>query len=163
MLLIIIRKKEKNSIKENKNENIIKKLARTGGRMKEIKFRAWDKIDKEMISSDALYFGDISQPFADSVKDVRERFVIMQYTGLKYKNDVEIYEGDIVNVQSRGLDFTVVIQEITAYGLKVEFIKGSDYKQMFYRPDWENSEVIGNKYENPELLEKKNEQINKAV
>jgi uncharacterized phage protein (TIGR01671 family) len=134
-----------------------------GGRMNKIKFRAWDKIDKEMISADVFYFGDISQPFIESVKDVRERFVIMQYTGLKDKNGVEIYECDIVTVQSRGLDFTVVVEEITAYGFETKIIHGLDYEQMFYSPDWENSEVIGNKYENPELLENKNEQINKTV
>jgi uncharacterized phage protein (TIGR01671 family) len=70
--------------------------------------------------------------------------VLMQYTGLKDKNGVEIYEGDIV----RFLDIDGV-DSVT----EVEFREGGFYP---FAPDfihWCNVEVIGNIYENPELLE----------
>jgi len=105
--------------------------------MREIKFRAWDESIKAMdvhlgLITSNLYYEEVIQ-----IK------TLMQYTGLKDKNGREIYEGDIVE---------------NKYRHKVEFITGCFcVKDKFgsTTPIFECGdvfEVVGNIYENPELL-----------
>lgn len=67
----------------------------------------------------------------------------MQYTGLKDKNGKEIYEGDIT---TDGDMICRVEYDVPVFTLK-SISNGNDYN-----PFYENLEVIGNIYENPELL-----------
>jgi YopX protein len=109
--------------------------------MRQIKFRAWDKDLKKMcedflsLVEDAIYQHQ-ANPWQD------ERFIPMQFTGLYDKHGrVEIYEGDIV--RRKGSDGTI---EIVA----VEY-RGGRYNIGDYDPTY-GYEIIGNIYENPELL-----------
>lgn len=119
--------------------------------MREIKFRAWDIPEKEM-------YGWYAIRDAKNLGSVEDKEVIfMQYTGLKDKNDKEIYEGDILKSLGRELDkciwYTPEIDSEPA-------ISGFTFTPVrkiggwaAYETGWVwAAEVIGNIYENPELL-----------
>jgi len=117
--------------------------------MREIRFRAWDRDKKRMLPSWGIfktYFGDM---------DI-DSYIVMQYTGLKDKNGKEICEGDICESHQyeywqRGI--------VTWINNSVSFmlIQGNSFIGINDNDGLcnEDLEVIGNVYENPELLEGK--------
>lgn len=128
--------------------------------MRDIKFRAWDLKRKEMHSVRDMYF-DTRTPQLDYfiTKSSQatyhancESFELMQYTGLKDKNGVEIYEGDILNYGDYKNLHEVVFRNACFWGESIEYGKPTGigiYNAL------EDLEVVGNIYENPELLETK--------
>jgi hypothetical protein len=113
---------------------------------REIKFRAWDKDGKKMIyrSLEEIQSNGIGLPVFITGFDIK----LMQFTGLKDKNEKEIYEGDVVKIsedlkQWKGKTIMVVEYCVCTFTpLEVVFGVGNR----------DNIEVIGNIYENPELL-----------
>lgn len=139
--------------------------------MREIKFRAWDKYHEEMVRVDAIalerncfstksyIYG--SQPhFYDEHNDLHllEECELMQYTGLKDNNGKEIYEGDIVEAEyciDGCLDYVedeygVIQWDEEECGFNLIF---KDELAPSPVSDYVSFEVVGNIYENPELLE----------
>jgi len=144
--------------------------------MREIKFRAWDeqkkvmhydfefirsgtegddwivfKSDKQKLDDKTAIFHPLENPY------FQQQLEIMQFTGLLDKNGKEIYEGDIANITyncmrfSRFMDVTdrgvmEWIDKSAQWGFKVEnSILNEEMQDL-------KIEVIGNIYENPELL-----------
>ena len=121
--------------------------------MKDIKFRVWDNERNAMfnsksvdidffegkieITSDTIRYDEV---YTDEIKD----FELMQYVGCKDKNNKEIYEGDIVKTKEH------IGQIIYSKGVFFIDVKGDFYLRIYNVSEF--MEVIGNIYENPELL-----------
>lgn len=123
--------------------------------MREIKFRAWDKELKFIVDSSRYLLGMDGNAFFDnndsSLYDQTEKLVLMQYTGLKDKNGVEIYEWDIL--QGSNGRIVVCTYQAPIFVLK-EKLTNKRWFNFIRHPDENQFEtVIGNIYENPELLE----------
>lgn len=94
----------------------------------------------------------LDSPYEDDTKRLSFADVgLMQYTGLKDKNGKEIYEGDIVDFASR-FDNSKRTGKVVYYAGDAAFLieDGKEIFFLFY--DALEREVIGNIYENPELL-----------
>ncbi|MDC0751793.1 YopX family protein [Enterococcus innesii] len=129
------------------------------------KFRAWDKESKSMhqileiiYSNDLSYISFITIGGGNLIYGPKRRLgddvIIMQSTGLKDKNGVEIFEGDIVRWHD------VVTWDYSVTFKDGVFCISDDPSSNFYhlKEDINGKfEVIGNIYENPELLEQANE------
>ena len=124
--------------------------------MREIKFRAWDVDNKTWINLWILRFTKDGEVMAveelsgDGDSDIFApgQIVLCQFTGLKDKNGKEIYEGDILYNEEWKTKTEVKFKE-GAFNPLVEI--ESD-ETTWSLPD--EFEVIGNIYENPELLRK---------
>jgi uncharacterized phage protein (TIGR01671 family) len=121
--------------------------------MRDIKFRAWLIKEKTMVSVSHL---QVKQPRYITTRRkaggifFNGRYELMQYTGLKDKNGVEIYEGDIVQPYLQGYKGELCVIKYLDHGFTMcdldttESMDGVWYFEV---------EIIGNIYENPELLE----------
>lgn len=125
--------------------------------MREIKFRAWDG-QKMMMGEDsgtALYMD-----FLAWYESLSEEVVLMQYTGLKDKNGKEIYFGDILQTSSDDPETDMWKPEDWGYTVCQELdgeigVTFSDWHPTYEKDcvfDWQYVEIIGNIYENPELI-----------
>ena len=123
---------------------------------REIKFRAWDKKNKAMVYPIIIWNhsdegSDYMFPAFSGIKydDINDISEMMQYTGLKDKNGKEIYEGDILSMHN-GQYNSQVVWDTDRYIADHIGNGGSESITTFI----EDLEIIGNIYENPELLKK---------
>lgn len=129
--------------------------------MREIKFRAWDgeKMDSrwkdgrlviDASTGEAQKIGYGSTPFNVSIP---QGLTLMQYTGLKDKNGVEIYDGDIADCNYCTKHNLQIVYDAPQFRLKSVGGEACDNAHLIRINTW--LKVIGNIYENPELLEEK--------
>lgn len=121
--------------------------------MREIKFRAWKKYTQKYLKADDLLINLSNSSLQNLIGGTfRSTDVVLeQFTGLKDKKGVEIYEGDIICQQMRFVETNGVIfwQED-----KARFAVNLDgFITTITKPQEHSYEVIGNIHENPELLE----------
>ncbi|MYV00125.1 hypothetical protein GB995_12520 [Lactobacillus plantarum] len=138
-----------------------------------IKFRVWDKVQNKMLLPDNIEFIHGQAYWAEASADGQDEcsndgkvdgigalFELEQFTGLKDVNGKDIYDGDIVSVFNEdGNYYNDVIEWCIKYNYPAFELK---YHSHLYESNAlseimnagvENIKVIGNVYENPELLE----------
>lgn len=119
--------------------------------MREIKFRAWDKESKKMATWEEL---QVALDSNISWSEISNLMILMQFTGLKDKNGKEIYEGDIFQEgyydKVKPILYIVEWREKDAsFGWKqIVPVLTENFKI-------KDTKIIGNIYENQELLKEK--------
>ena len=125
------------------------------------KYRAWDSVEKKVVEhffiTDNGLICNMEKPTSDSkllIPIEKSELILMQSTGLVDKNGKEVFVGDIIKC-TRGCLHEVYIEKEyggTYFGgMPAVYLK--DLREGYA---WtEHEEIIGNIYENPELLEDK--------
>jgi len=127
--------------------------------MRDIKFRAWNKFHKCMddfffIQSNGVIYEPANKTYDTPNTEIEEssNLVMMQYTGLKDKNGVEIYEGDIVECKGYvgALQVKFVNGDHDCIALSCFCLCDNQGEPVYY--DFDRDEVISNIHQNPELI-----------
>lgn len=138
---------------------------------REIKFRVWDHNTDTMMIPDNFEFYDGEIGWIDAGREADPKsgndgdpgqFEVMQYTGLRDKNGREIYESDILKVTGEdGESYVAAVkwfgdENYPAFdleGIPETWFYGANALATIFQEGVETCEVIGNIFENPELLE----------
>lgn len=122
---------------------------------RDIKFRAWDEELGEMLYTESEEWFDDGVYFRFNKHEDELRHDLMQYTGLKDENEKEIYEGDILSIKIYSRNKIIVQCKALVefkdgcFGVIWGYDKTFLSLKSFFNTKFE---VVGNKYENPEIL-----------
>lgn len=127
--------------------------------MREIKFRMFQKVEKtmvphEQILSDEWTVEELLVGESDFWSDP------MQYTGLKDKSGKEVYEGDVIKMVETYVQDDKPVQENVYHEVLFAcggFMAGGMFLDDYWNLSGYMFEVVGNRFENPELIEKESE------
>lgn len=134
--------------------------------MREIKFRVWDDYNRIMHTENYKVLQSMAYYAEHKDNENRKRVKYMQYTGLKVNRDAELFEGDIVEVKGsvyygwkQGREYFKV-NAVVVYDeseMRYRFLAhtekfGKQYVD-FDKSIRQSYKIIGNVFENPELLE----------
>ena len=146
--------------------------------MRPIKFRVWDKKTKEFVKGDMFFeqedqgtfepdcyhdeAGEVhSMKYSQKKLDRYHGYIIQQYTGLNDYKGKEIYEGDIIHYLFDGASYPKEAQDkylTCVYDSDFGGFCFDDADSSYYWAEVRGyMEVIGNIFENPELLDKTKE------
>jgi hypothetical protein len=127
--------------------------------MREIKFRAWDKTQRKMVEVGQITWANATDKSYMSLRYFTNRdddilfcndVELMQYTGLKDKNGKEIYEGDVLHCDGFWNLYAVWDEENARFAfLCTDWVVTQGHP---IQPNISSYCIIGNIYENPELL-----------
>lgn len=133
---------------------------------REIKFRAWDKEKSRWVNLNSIInnWGGTDYVNAMSIvgdaklelNDGYGRLIWLQYTGLKDKNGREIYEGDIISSYPTWDWVVIWSRKSHSYACRSTHRSREKNRHLYMRIliAAKNGTIVGNIYENPELLEK---------
>ena len=124
--------------------------------MREIKFRAWIKENVFEYQNEPYMENDVMSLLNPFEEHRDGNIILMQHTGLKDKNGVEIYEGDIVREYKGGIqfnfeDYETRIVEWSDFGWS-PFVNDIGSKSHDYAGNLFEYIVVGNIYEKPKLI-----------
>ena len=116
---------------------------------REFKFRAWDIESPAMLTWEEIQEDWETEGYSDNILR-GDHYIPMQYTGIHDAYGKEIYEDDIIYIESEEANFIVLWDDLvgayTLCGIGVGYATNFDY---CYEDD---IQIVGNKHENPELL-----------
>ena len=126
-----------------------------GGGMRDIEFRAWDKVNQWMdddfwIGADGLIYDYPKRSYDTPNVEIEKtnNFIIMQYTGLKDKNGTKVFEGDFIKTKHGNLK-VIYSEDIAAF----EAVSKSGSRSLYGYQKEKDIEVVGNIHEHSHLLE----------
>jgi len=135
--------------------------------MNKFKYRAWDKVNKEMCNVTGLHFfegTELTQISLDTKNGEKQylsyldNYIIMPYTGRNDKNKIEIFEDDIVKyysysfIMKKNLEFIALIRWSHTESMFLVIDYQKERAVSFQHASLRNCEIIGNRHENPELV-----------
>lgn len=127
--------------------------------MKEIKFRLWDKLGNKIVTPNKnIYLNLLGQVVTDNPENgeiipfKNDTYELSQFTGLQDVNGKEVYEGDIlVSTSEKNGNVYKIIYDTDLCSFMLSFKTLAHYIESH-----SELKIIGNIYENPELLHEEN-------
>lgn len=129
--------------------------------MPEIKIRAWSKVLKSMSSPGflSLWFAAMNKMSASEVRELKDILIFTQWVGQYDKNGKEIYVGDILRTVTKGRTYIGAMEyvpERLVFGVYSKKQSDDPDTMTVHVKDDGMPEIIGNIFEDPELLTEDN-------